>query len=95
MFVCVRIIIMCLFMFTYVCAYVLTCSTRMCTHVHTYRILYIMVNYEKGTRKYVHCIFFNRQSVLDIERARAEEIATRPPPKQEIDMVCVCTYLCM
>ena len=30
-----------------------------------------------------------------MERARAEEIATHPPPKQEMDMVCVCTYLCM
>ena len=30
-----------------------------------------------------------------MERARAKEIATLPPPKQEIDMVCVCMYLCM
>ena len=67
----------------YVCTYVLTCSTRKCTHMKMLQ-----------THKYVHFILFNGQRILDIERARAEEIATPPPPKQEIDMVCVCTYLC-
>ena len=84
----------------YVCAqYVLNHSTRMCTHAHTYiRNGMIIIHMEKlQILKYVHCIFFNRERNVYMERARAEEIATRrrPPPKQEIDMVCVCTYLCM
>ena len=49
---------------------------------------------QKGTQI---CTLYSlyRQRVLDIERAMAEEIATCPPPKQEIDMACVCVYVLM
>ena len=43
----------------------------------------------------MYILFSSTERTLDIERARAKEIATGPPPKQEIDMVCVCTYICM
>ena len=37
----------------------------------------------------IYIVFSLTERTLDIERARAEEVATGPPPKQEIDMVCV------
>ena len=43
----------------------------------------------------MYILFSSTVGPLKKELARAKETATRLPPKQEIDMVSVCTYLCM
>ena len=74
------------------------------TYVHTYGTVHTYVSictYVNACERYTDtypdmyvCVFYfsNRERALDVERARAKEIATLPPPKREIDMVR--TYVC-
>ena len=82
--------------------YLLVAQECVIMSVLTYCIyvkLYGNNSYEKNCRHEnmysMYILFSSTERTLDIERARAKEIATGPPPKQEIDMVCVCTYICM